>query len=150
MIHFTLLQRLGGSGSCFSLADQLMLNPDFSLEGKHYTWRDIGNLVDTMRKAWNMLCITDVVYNKTGFNVEAAVDQSTGFVFGGNRFNCGTWMDKMGERAHNKGIPATPRDGSAVELVGLCKSTVCWLVKLHKNGHFPYAAVTIRRGADNE
>eukprot|EP00064_Thunnus_orientalis_P001808 superscaffoldBa00000124_g1811 len=83
-----------------------------------------------------------------GFNVEAGVDQSTGFVYGGSRFNCGTWMDKMGEseRAHNKGIPATPRDGSAVELVGLCKSTVRWLVKLHNIGHFPHAAVTIRRG----
>ncbi|KAI4806376.1 hypothetical protein KUCAC02_017203 [Chaenocephalus aceratus] len=83
-----------------------------------------------------------------GFNVEAAVDQTTGFISGGNRFNCGTWMDKMGEseRAHNKGIPATPRDGSAVEIVGLCKSTVRWIVKLHNNGHFPYAAVNIRRG----
>ncbi|CAK6439145.1 unnamed protein product [Pipistrellus nathusii] len=82
-----------------------------------------------------------------GFSITAGVDAETGFVFGGNRFNCGTWMDKMGEsdRARNRGVPATPRDGSAVEIVGLSKSAVRWLRDLSRKNIFPYREVTVHR-----
>lgn len=66
MIHLTPLQKLGISRSCYSIADQLELNPDLSPPGKNYTWTDVGNLTEKLKREWNMICITDVVYNHTG------------------------------------------------------------------------------------
>ncbi len=78
-----------------------------------------------------------------GFNIEIHVDWANGFIFGGNQSNCGTWMDKMGEseRAGSKGVPGTPRDGAAVEIIGLLYSALAWLSDLHAAGHYPTGSV---------
>ncbi|XP_069029313.1 glycogen debranching enzyme isoform X1 [Embiotoca jacksoni] len=107
------------------------------LEGISFRERDAGPKIDMHMR-------------DEGFAVVTKVDPATGFVTGGNRFNCGTWMDKMGEseRARNKGMPATPRDGAAVEIVGLCKSAVRWVVDLHAKGLFPYEGVKVHRDGE--
>lgn len=84
-----------------------------------------------------------------GFNQEIKVDWNTGIVFGGNQFNCGTWMDKMGEseKAGSKGVPGTPRDGAAIEITGLLYSALIWISDLHKQGSYSYGEVTKADGS---
>jgi glycogen debranching enzyme len=78
-----------------------------------------------------------------GFNIDIQVDWETGLLVGGNEFNCGTWMDKMGEseKAHNKGLPGTSRDGAPIEITGLLKSALRWVIELEKAGHFKWTKV---------
>jgi glycogen debranching enzyme len=83
-----------------------------------------------------------------GFNIDIEVDWKTGIIFGGNEWNCGTWMDKMGEstKAHNKGHPGTSRDGAPVEIIGLLYSALKWVGKLKAAGQFKYDGVTTNEG----
>ncbi|KAI8894654.1 glucanotransferase domain of glycogen debranching enzyme-domain-containing protein [Globomyces pollinis-pini] len=72
-------------------------------------------------REWNAGDHLDHAMKSEGFDINVGIDPVTGFVTGGSRWNCGTWMDKMGdyEPAGTKGVPATPRDGAPIELVGL-------------------------------
>ena len=79
-----------------------------------------------------------------GFNIDIEVDWETGIIFGGNEWNCGTWMDKMGEseKAGSKGVPGTSRDGAPVEMTGLMYSTLKWVNELGQAGKFKYHGVS--------
>jgi glycogen debranching enzyme len=96
-------------------------------------------------KEWNAGPKIDSVMRPEGFQIDIVTDWTNGFILGGNEFNCGTWMDKMGgsERAKNRGIPATPRDGAAVEIIGLLESTLRWLASSHEEGVYPFPGVTV-------
>ncbi|KAF9078072.1 glycoside hydrolase family 13 protein [Rhodocollybia butyracea] len=85
----------------------------------------------------------DMQMSDEGFNIDIEVDWGTGIIFGGNAFNCGTWMDKMGEsqKAGTKGRPGTPRDGAPVEITGLVKSALTWLDGLSSKSKFPFKGV---------
>ncbi|KAL1635180.1 bifunctional 4-alpha-glucanotransferase/amylo-alpha-1,6-glucosidase [Neofusicoccum ribis] len=90
----------------------------------------------------------DMQMKPEGFQIDIHPDWKTGIIFGGNQFNCGTWMDKMGEseKAGNKGVPGTPRDGAAIEITGLLYSTLKWVSGLHKEGKYKYDGVDIEGG----
>ncbi|VVC95830.1 unnamed protein product, partial [Leptidea sinapis] len=107
-----------------------------------YNCRDAG-VVFRERNAGRQI---DAHMTDKGFNVQIGIDPETGFPFGGNDANCGTWMDKMGssERAGNRGRPATPRDGSAVELVALAYSTAAWLAAEHRAARYPHPGLARR------
>ena len=75
-------------------------------------------------REWNAGQELDSNMDNRGFNIELNLDESTGFINGGNSYNCLTWMDKNGSSAiaGNKGIPATSRCGSPIELIALLKN----------------------------
>ena len=90
----------------------------------------------------------DMQMKPEGFQIDVHVDWDTGFIFGGNQFNCGTWMDKMGEseKAGSKGVPGTPRDGAAIEITGLAFSTLSWVAQLYTEGKYKLGGVVTASG----
>jgi glycogen debranching enzyme len=89
-------------------------------------------------KEWRAGKEIDEHMKDEGFNIKIYMDRCTGFIYGGNASNCGTWMDKMGssDKARSKGVPATPRDGADVEIIGILYSVLNFFSNL--NNLFPH------------
>ncbi|KAK9465395.1 glucanotransferase domain of glycogen debranching enzyme-domain-containing protein [Lipomyces arxii] len=104
-------------------------------EGLHFREHNAGVKLDMQMK-------------DEGFNIDVEVDWDTGLIFGGNQWNCGTWMDKNGEslRAGNNGWPGTPRDGAAIEISGMLKSGLRWVNELRAKGIYKHVSVTTAGG----
>ncbi|KAI9353686.1 glucanotransferase domain of glycogen debranching enzyme-domain-containing protein [Obelidium mucronatum] len=104
-------------------------------------------------KEWNAGPNLDHAMKDSGFFVEIKTrfEDGSGIVGGGGKDNCGTWMDKMGdsEKAGTKGVPATPRDGGSVEIVGLVKAALRWVVEDVKD-KFPADHVVVRDANDDK
>jgi len=101
-------------------------------------------------KEWRAGKSIDEQMKDEGFYVRIYLDPYTGFIYGGNKSNCGTWMDKMGssEKARNKGVPSTPRDGANVEIQGLLYSILTYLIDLNNKGIYPYNSSKLRDGTN--
>lgn len=97
-------------------------------------------------REWNAGSAIDAHMRDEGFNQMIGLDPCTGIVHGGNEWNCGTWMDKMGEseRFGTRGVPATPRDGAPIEITGLLYSTLVWAHGVAERGLLPRGAVHFR------
>jgi len=65
MIHFTPIQELGKSNSAYALKDQHTLSPAYSPLGQQYTLNDVSSLVRYMKEEWDILSLTDLVFNHT-------------------------------------------------------------------------------------
>jgi glycogen debranching enzyme len=96
-------------------------------------------------REWRAGRAIDEQMRDEGFNVQVRFNKQNGFIYGGNLYNCGTWMDKMGssEFARNKGIPATPRNGANIEIIALLYTTLSFLNKQFKQGKYSHSHVNV-------
>ena len=149
---------------CQILESQVTMRFKSDNQDEHYNLQTsptytLGEVVQKIMQAhasgiafreWNAGKGIDEHMTDQGFNVRIQLHTESGILFGGNKWNCGTWMDKMGssEKARNKGVPSTPRDGAPIELTGLLYSAVNFLSELNTQGKFDWKGVQLPDGSE--
>lgn len=99
------------------------------LKGINFREWNAGHSIDSKMRHSGFDITAGVLYGRDLRGSSPEFRDVPVFITGGSVFNCGTWMDKMGEseRSGNYGVPSTPRYGCAVELQGLCHSLLVCL-----------------------
>lgn len=69
-VHFSPLQELGESNSCYSIKDHLNFNPDFSTEDFQVTEKGLNDFIQELHSTWDMFFIVDVVWNHVSNDCE--------------------------------------------------------------------------------
>lgn len=105
MVHFTPLMKRGGSDSPYSIFDQLQFDPVLFPNGEH----DVAQLVLRMEEKYNLLSLTDVVWNHTasdskwleehpdaGYNIETAPWLESALELDSALLKFGQGLEKLG------------------------------------------------------
>jgi glycogen debranching enzyme len=80
------------------------------------------------------------------FKINIYLDLETGFIYGGNKLNSGTWMNHIGSssKAKNLNIPATPRDGADIEIIALLFNCLNFVIELNYKNYYSYKDVILK------
>lgn len=119
MVHFTPLQQRGESNSPYSLFDQLTFDHEMFPNGES----DVAKLIHSMEKDYDLLALTDVVFNHTANNSEWLQDHPEA---GYNAVSC-PWLESAleldnallayGENLGELGLPTELKNGGDLDRV---------------------------------
>ena len=73
-----------------------------------------------------------------GLKIDISLDVETGFIYGGNKLNSGTWMDNIGtsSKAKNLNVPSTPRNGADIEIIALLFNCLNFIIELNYKNYY--------------
>ena len=134
-----LQKKIKGEVRKYSLENIIHIIFQSHAKGIHFREWDYGN---------NNYFNNNYYQKKEGYNIDIDLDPNTGFIYGGNYCNNGTWMNKLGNsiKAKNKGIPATPRPGADIEIIALVFSCLDFVVDMSNKNYFKFKSVELSNG----
>lgn len=146
MIHFTPLQVRGQSNSPYSLYDQLAWDADCFPAGEP----DLRKMVDSLKKEYSLLSLTDIVLNHTAHN-SAWLQQHPD---AGYNLTTAPWLEsaylldtkllELGLNLEKLGLPTEIKDtADLIEIMDAIKSEVFSAIRL-----WEYYALDVDRDAD--
>lgn len=100
---------------------------------------------------WGAGANLDPLMDYIGFNIYLKLDETTGFIVGGNSKNCLTWMDTRANWANSTSLgstdtPINPRDGAPVEVTALLYYSLEFVIKLYDEEFYPHQKVQTASG----